>query len=418
MVFSSSGVLGRSIVLPVCLVPACILALSGCNRGQPIQAKQDGSPIQVRVASVTARDIRRVVQSVGTLFPFDETVVSAEIEGRITDLGADLGDQVAQGQVLVKISDEEQKYLLAQTDAQLRMAMERVGLKSEKERITDIREASEVRRAQAELFDAETRYQRVRSLVDQGIGAQADLDQAQARFRSAQAGYDASINQARNLLQEIERYKAALDLQRKKLRDTTVYAPFAGRIKERQVTAGTFVRPNTPLYTIVKIDPIRLRLEVPERLAPWIRNGQVAEVTVEAFDDRKFQGKVWRISPTVDQSKRTFIVEALLENRNGDLKPGSYARAALPTNKTERIRLVPTRAVSYVFGTNKAYVVNKGVIEARDLKLGDRFNEDVEIVDGLSEGETVALTQLNRLDTGSKVSIAAGGDPRAAKKAD
>jgi RND family efflux transporter MFP subunit len=399
-------------------LPLILVSLSSCSKQQPIQAKQDGGPVQVRVAPVASREIRRVVQSVGTLFPFDETVVSSEIEGRVTELTADLGDNVTKGQVLVRLSDEEQRYLVAQTEAQLRMSLERVGLKSPEEKITDIREASEVRRAQADLFDAEQRYKRVRSLVDQGIGAQAELDQAQARFRSAQAAYDSTVNQARNLLQEIERFKAALDFQQKKLRDTTVYAPFTGKVKERQVTPGQVVRVNAPLYTIVKTDPIRLRLEIPERLAPWIKNGQMAEVTLEAYEDRKFQGKVWRISPTVDQSKRTFIVEALIDNPGGDLKPGSYARASLPTNKTEVIRLIPARAVAYVFGTNKAYVVNNGVIEARDLKLGDRFEEDVEIIEGLEQGETVAVTQINRLDGGTKVSVNSSPPAASAKKAD
>jgi RND family efflux transporter MFP subunit len=409
--FSNGGV-------GILLLPLALLVHSGCSKEQPIQAKQDAGPVQVRVASVNSRDIRRIVQSVGTLFPYDETVVSAEIEGRVIELTADLGDHVDKGQVLVRLSDEEQRYVVAETQAQLRMALERVGLKNEEERLKDVREASEVRRAQADLFEAEQTHKRVRSLVDQGIGSQADLDQAQARFRAAQASYDQSINQARNLLQEIERFKAALEIQKKKLRDTVVYAPFAGKVKERQVTPGQIVRANNPLYSIVKTDPIRLRLEVPERLAPWIKNGQIAEVSVEAFENRKFQGKVWRISPTVEQTKRTFIVEALIANSGNELKPGSYARASLPTNKIEHIKLVPMRAVAYIFGSNKAYVVNNGVIEARDLKLGDRFDEDVEIVEGLERGEQVAVTQLNRLDTGTKVSIGSGPPVSPSKKAD
>ena len=392
-----------------CLVLAALA--SGCGKEQPIQAKQDAAPVSVRASKVSAREVRRIVQSVGTLFPFDETIVSAEIEGRVVGLNADLGDSVQKGQVLVRISDEEQRYLVAQTEAQLRMATERVGLKNENDKIEDIREASEVRRAQADLFEAEQRFKRVRSLVDQGIGSQAELDQAQARFRSAQAAYDQSINQARNLLQEIERYRAALDLQKKKLRDTTVYAPFAGKVKERQVTPGQFVRPNSPLFTIVKTDPIRLRLEIPERLAPWIKTGQMAEVTMEAYEDRKFNGKIWRISPTVDQTKRTFVVEALIDNPGGELKPGSYARASLPTNKVERITLAPSRAVAYILGSNKAFVVENGVIEAREVKIGDRFEQDVEIIEGLQEGETVAVSQLNRLDSGTKVSVAGDRPP-------
>ena len=416
MFLSCSG-LNIKPYLATCAALLCALLLAGCNKEQPIQAKQDNAPVQVRAVKVAARDVRRIVQSVGTLFPYDETIVSAEIEGRVLDVKADLGDHVAKGVVLVRISDEEQRYILAQTEAQLRMAMERVGLRNENDRITDVRESTEVRRAQADLFDAETRYNRVRSLVDQGIGSRSELDQAQARFNAARAAYDSSINQARNLLQEIERYKAALQLQRKKVSDTTVYAPFAGSVKERTVTPGSFVRPNTPLFTLVKTDPLRLRLEVPERMAPWIRNGQMAEVVVEAFENRKFDGKVWRISPTVDQNKRTFIVEALVNNPSAELKPGSYARASLPTNKLDRVRLVPTRAVAYVFGSNKVYVVKGTTIEARDVKLGDRFDNDVEILEGLEEGEMVATTQLNRLDTGTKVSVAEGRSG-AEKKAD
>ena len=382
------------------------LAGAGCTRQQPVQAKQEAGPVPVKASPVTSKEIRRVVQSVGTLFPFDESVISAEIEGRVAEVSADLGDRVTKGQVLVRISDEEQRYLLAQTEAQLRMALERVGLRNENDRIKDIRDASEVRRAQADLFDAEQHYNRMRSLVNQGIGSRAELDQAQARYKSQQAAYDATVNQARNLLQDIERNKASLELQRKKLRDTTVYAPFAAAVKERQVTAGQYVRANTPLFILVKTDPIRLRLEVPERMAPWIKTGQIADVTMEAFGDRRFQGKVWRISPTVDQSKRTFIVEALINNPAGELKPGSYARATLPTNKSETVKLVPARAVAYVFGSNKAYVVTgANTIEAREVKLGDRFDQNVEILEGLESGETVAVTQLTRLDTGTRVAV-------------
>src|SRR5262249_16303919 len=147
--------------------------------------------------------------------------------------------------------------------------------------------------------------------------------QADARYKAMQAAYETSINVARNLVQTVEQFRAQVDLQRKKLRDTSVRAPFNGYVKERLVNPAQYVRVNTPLITLVKIDPIRLRLEVPERMAPWVKTGQVADISVEAFENRKFNGKIWRISPTVDQTKRTFIVEVLVENPNGLLKPGS-----------------------------------------------------------------------------------------------
>jgi RND family efflux transporter MFP subunit len=126
---------------------------------------------------------------------------------------------------------------------------------------------------------------------------------------------------------------------------------------------------------------------------------------MEAFAGRTFNGRVTRIAPTVDQSKRTFIVEALIDNPENALKPGSYARARLATQKIDEIRLVPARAINYVLGSNKAYVVKAGAIEARDVKVGDRFDNQVEIIEGLSQGEQVATSQLNRLDTGTRVSV-------------
>lgn len=386
------------------LIPAFVL--TGCNRQSAAPPKQDSGPLKVTVSSVKGKQIQRVVESVGTMFPYDEAIISAEIEGKVEQVPADLGDLVSAGQVLVRISDEEQRYVVAQQEAQLRQSLERLGLKDEKDKVKDIRETPDARRARADLFDAETRYKRTRELVDQGIGPKSDLDQAQARLQSMQATYDATLNQTRNLIQEVERYKAQLDLQRKKLRDTTVKAPFAAYVKDRQVTAGQFVRLNTPLFTLVKIDPIRLRIEVPERMAPWVKVGQMAEVIVEAFQDRKFEAKVWRISPTVDQTKRTFIVEALIQNPKNELKPGSYARARLVTDKSENIKIVPLRAVNYVLGTNKAFVVkNDSTIEAREVELGDRFPGEIEILKGVEDGEQVATSNLGRLDSGVKVQI-------------
>jgi len=394
----------RSYHLPLGVL--LILSLGGCGRQQLVETRRDSGPVEVRVAPVRAQQIQRVVEAVGTLFPYDEVIVSAEIEGRVDQVEADLGDAVKEGQILARVSEEEQRYLLAQTTAQLRQALERLGLENENEKVRDIRQTPDVRRAEADLYDAQQRYKRVRELVDRGIGSPQDLDQAEARYKALQAAYDSSLVGTRNLIQDVERYRAVLDLQRKKLRDTTVRAPFAAYVKERQVTVGQYVLPNTPLFALVKIDPIRLRAEIPERLAPWVKVGQTAEVFIEAYDRRVFPGRIWRISPTVDQSKRTFIVEALIENLAGELKPGSFARARVKTSRFEEIKLVPVRAVNYVLGSNKVYVVRGQQVEAREVKLGDRFDQDVEILEGVSAGEQVATTQLARLDTGSRVRLA------------
>jgi RND family efflux transporter MFP subunit len=394
---------------------ALAVAVTGCNRTGPTQAKQDSGPIKVRVSPVSSRELQREVESVGSLFPYEEVIISSEIEGPVMEVTADLGDRVTPNQVLVRVSDEEQKYVVAQNEAQLRQSLERLGLKSETDRIKDVKETPDVRRAQADLVDAEQRYQRVRKLVEQQIGSRQDLDQAVARRDALKAGYDTTINQTRNLIQEVERSRAMLEIQRKKLRDTSIRSPIAALVKERMVNVGQFVRPNTPVFTLVKTDPIRLRIEVPERMAPWIKVGQMSDVSLEAFPNRSFRGRIWRISPTVEQSKRTFVVEALIDNPAGELKPGSYAKASIRTDKVDRIHLVPVRAISYIFGANKAFVVKDGVVDAREVKLGDRFGTDVEITEGVAEGDQVAVTGLSRLDTGVKVEVDTS-QPRAGKK--
>lgn len=118
----------------------------------------------------------------------------------------------------------------------------------------------------------------------------------------------------------------------------------------------------------------------------------------------------------MDQAKRTFVTEALIDNSNNALKPGSYARARVPTDKVERVTTIPSRAVAYVFGANKVYLVKDNVVETRDVKLGDRFENNVEILEGVVEGDTIAVTGLARLDTGAKVKIATGPPPGADKK--
>lgn len=386
-----------------CGVSAVLLLLAGCNGKGPAQSRQDSGPLKVRATTVIGREVQRDVESVGSLFPYEEVVISSEIEGPVQKVTADLGDHVAQGQVLVGISEEEQRYIVAQNQAALRQALEKLGLKNETDHLKDINQAPEVRRARADLFDAEQRYKRVRNLVEQSVASRQDMDQAQARYDSTRANLDNTLNQTRNLIQEVERQRALLDLQRKKLRDTSIRAPFAAYVKERQVNVGQYVRANTPVFTLVKTDPIRLRIEVPERMSPWVKVGQVADVSLEAFPGREFKGKIWRISPTVEQTKRTFIVEALIQNPQGELKPGSYAKARIRTDKFDRIRTIPRRAVNYVFGSNKVYVIRNGVIEARDVRVGEQFGDNIEIMAGLQEGEQVATTQLNRLDTGAHV---------------
>ncbi len=380
--------------------------LAGCAgsqaKGPGNNAKQ---AVGVHVASVRMQEIDRRVNTVGTLVADQEVTISSETEGRVAEIFADLGDHVQKGKPLVTILPDEMRYSLAQQEAQLRQSLDRLGLKGENDRVADINQVPDVMKAAADLREAEQRYNRVKELVAEKVASAQDLDQAQARYNALRATLDLTKLQVQNLISSVEQYRAAVNLARKKLRDTSVLAPFDGSIRDRQVQVGQYVKPQTALYELVNTDQLRLRAEVPEKMSSWVRMGNAVEIQVEAHPGKIFKGRVSRMSPSVDQQKRTFVIEALIPNSDGALRPGFYSRAAIITDKKDSVLLIPARAILYAYGTNKAFVIENGKAAARELKLGERVGDDVEVVEGLRAEDRVAIGDLDRLDNGSPVQI-------------
>jgi RND family efflux transporter MFP subunit len=369
---------------------AAVASGAGCNR---TAADDDAAtrPVAVKHVAVELRRIERPVESVGSLFPFEEVTVSAEVEGRVDRVLVDIGDRVARGQPLVQVSPVELRLARAQQQAALEQTKARLGFTAEGQARDDPREAAEVQRAAAEMKDADQKYRRARSLFDEGLIARGTFEEAEARYLSARAAHDVALQGVRDLQAELTARRAALELAGKKLSDAVIRAPFAGHIKQRMVAPGQFLRVQTPVVTIVNTDPLRVRLKVPERVAGRISPGEPVSVTVEAFPGRAFQGKVSRLSPSVDTQTRSLEVEALLDNGEGLLKPGFFARAVVATNETVDSLFVPFDAVRYVFGVYKVFTVEQGVVREREVKLGARAGEDVEILEGLQAGERVAV---------------------------
>ena len=369
---------------------AALLAGQGCNRTAADDDAAAG-PVAVSQAAVELRRIARPVESVGSLFPFEEVTVSAEVEGRVDRVLVDVGDRVTPGQPLVQVSPVELRLARAQQQAALEQTQARLGFTAGGEAGGDPREAAEVKRAAADLKDAEQKYLRARSLFDEGLIARGTFDEAEARYLSARAAHDVALQGVRDLQAQLSARRAALELAGKKLKDAVIRAPFAGSVKERLVAPGQFLRVMTPVLTIVNTDPLRVRLKVPERVAGWISPGEPVSVTVEAFPGRVFQGKVSRLSPSVDTQTRSLEVEALLDNAEGLLKPGFFARAVVATNETVDALFVPFEAVRYVFGVYKVFTVEGGVVREREVELGARDGPAIEILDGLQAGERVAV---------------------------
>jgi len=153
----------------------------------------------------------------------------------------------------------------------------------------------------------------------------------------------------------------------------------------------------------VQVHPLKLRTGVQERHAGIIQPGQTAEFRVESFGETLFTGKVAFVSPSLDQTMRTFAVEAIVDNADRRLKPGFFAKGVIMTRRDEGVMAVPDSAVSTLAGVSSVYVIRDGKIRQQALTLGTRQGNLWEVVDGLKGDETLASSRLNELATGVSV---------------
>ncbi|MFL6212397.1 MAG: efflux RND transporter periplasmic adaptor subunit [Blastocatellia bacterium] len=367
---------------------------ASCSRssaGKTIETVNAARPVAVQSLTVASKAVRRNIESVGSLFAYEEVTVSSEVEGRVERVLVDVGDRVASGQAIVKVAPAELELTLEQQRAALRQARARLGINDDNDDLQDVRAAAEVKRAAADLADAEQKYRRAKSLYEQGVLPRQNFDEAESRYNVARAAYDLAMQSVENMRAQLAGSRASTRLAQKKLNDSTIRAPFAGQVKERAVTQGQYLKVQTPVMVIVNIDPLRVRLKVPEKMAAWVHEGQEVTVTVEAYADRAFKGKVTRINPSVDQQTRAFEVEALIENHDNTLKPGFFAKAVIQSNNVTSALFVPQDALLYVYGVYKVFVIEDHRLKEKDVKLGERTGDEVEITDGLREGERVAL---------------------------
>lgn len=395
---------GLTIAVLSCSIP--IFASCSKTSGKAVDNAAP-QPVSVRVLPVERKQIRRNVESVGSLFPLDEVTVSSEVEGRVEQVLVDVGDHVSAGQTIVKVVQTELQLTLDQQRASLQQARARLGLSENGEEFEDVRSAPEVKKAAADLADAQQKYLRAKTLFEQGLLPKQSFDEAESRHNASRAAYDLSVQAVENLRAQLAQSKAATSLAQKKVADSMIRAPFAGQVKERSVTQGQYLKVQTPVMVIVNIDPLRVRLQVPEKMASWVKAGQEVTVSVEAYPDRTFTGKINRINPSVNQQTRSFEVEALIDNREALLKPGFFVKATIPSSFAVDALIVPQEALLYVYGVYKVFVIDGDTLKEREVKIGERTGDEIEIVEGLAVGDRVALaTKGQELKEGAIVESA------------
>jgi multidrug efflux pump subunit AcrA (membrane-fusion protein) len=395
----------------------CVLAATAaCSKSSTAQARgADGAPTAVQADVVREDVVRRDVDLVGTLAAADEVVVSAETDGTVARILADLGDRVKAGEPLVELDREKRQYSLDQQRATLARALATYGA-SEPGKLPPIEQTPDVQRAAAELAQAKQNYQRTEALNQRQLVARQLLDDAKATLQTKQAGYESALQSAKNLRAEIDVATATLNLADRSLRDTFIRAPFDGYVQERLVSLGELVKAQAPVMRVVRVDPLKVTAEIPERMAPWIKTGAPVVLNVDAYPGREFKGSLTRISPSVNTQTRAFPFEARVPNREALLKPGTFARVHIETAQDDRVVTVPYAALQYRYGVNRVFVIEGDALAVRELKVGDRLGDRIAVLSGVKAGDRIAVSDIEKLVDGQKVS-AAGAKPAPAAKA-
>ena len=379
------------------------LAAAGCSKVDTAQTRaRDSSVKAVSVETVRLETVKRVVELVGTLAAVDQVTISSEADGKVSRILADLGDKVKAGQPLIQVDSEKQQYNLDQMKASLEKALAQLGA-TDAQHLPEAEKTPDVQKANADLAQAKQAFDRASALFKRTLVPQQTLDDAATALQSRQASYDLSLQNAKNLRASIQASEANMKLADRQLRDTEIRAPFDGYVEKRLVNIGELVKTQMPVMSVVRVDPLKVIAEIPEKMAPWIKEGQPVELHVDAYPDRTFVGKVSRISPAVNTATRAFPFEALVPNQDATLKPGTFARVHIESGKTDTVLTLPNAVMQYRYGVNRVFLVEGEKLVTHELKVGERLGDRIEIVSGVKAGDRVAATDIEKLTDGMKV---------------
>jgi len=395
-------------------------ALSACKRSNgQTNAAASASPtptiIEVTTMAAVSRQLPQYFEATGNLAASEQTDVAPETSGKVAAVGVDIGSFVKKGQTLVKLEDADFKDRVQQAQAQLdqqKATLEqnraKIGLRPGQK--FNPENVPEVRVARAALDLAEKNLKRSEKLVESGDVSRAAYDVQKSQRDQASEQYQALIHQAEqnfaaiaNSQAAVDQAQASLSLAKRNLTYTNIPAPMAGYVSDRPADVGEYISPTSKVATIVNINPLRVKIDIPEQAIPQIHQGESVSVSVSGYPDRTFSGRVARISPNVTASSRTLSVEADVDNPSGELKPGQFAtiRVLLPQKGTAV--MVPQRALRTISGATYVFVIKNGFAQQRLIQSGQTESDMVEIKSGVSADEVVAISNVDQLSDGVAV---------------
>lgn len=367
----------------------------------------DAALRRVDVIAAVEKPIEQIVTVTGTLAAEQEIVLGLKVAGRISELPLDLGSTVQKGDVIARLDTTDFELRVRQSEASLQQARVRLGLPPNgTSEDVDLEKTAFVREARAQMDSARARLDRATQLLEKGLLAKADLDTVSGAYKVTEAQYADALDEGKNRQGVLAQRRSELEIARQQLKDAVLEAPIAGAVRQRNANIGQYLAAGAPVVTLVQMNPLRLRTEVPERDALDIRIGMLVRVTVEGAAG-SYQGKVVRLSPAIDEASRTLLVETEVSNASNLLRPGAFARAEIVASSSQRALMLPQTSVVTFAGIDRVFTVQDGQASEKRVRTGRHNAAGVEILEGVSPGELVVVEPGNLTD-GEKVAPETG----------
>ncbi len=364
---------------------ACGLAAPGC-RSQGASAEQSAAgpaqPARVSTYRVAQRAFARQVEFPATLLAAQDVTIVSKLPGEIQKVNVAEGDQVNKDQILIQL--DQRDYALALRQARAQLAAAQAGVETAKAGL----DAVDVSRA------------RVAALVEKDAVSPSSFDDVDGQRKVTAA-------QVKGAEAQLQLGQVAVDAAAVNLGYTTIRAPFAGTIGKRMVDPGARVMPQVPLLTVIDASSVKVEGGVPEGELPLVKVGSRARITVEALGGAPIEAVVDRVEPVVDPRTRTATVRVVLPNPEGKLQPGMSARVVLDLGQAEAPAVPDDVIIKGELGASRGevVVVVDGRARRRQVVLGQRGGDLVEVRKGLAAGEDVVRGGQEKLEEGQAVAV-------------
>jgi len=383
-------------------VLAFLASCSGPYSRSKVAADEEKA-ISVKTIHTALQPIPEVVTATGELLAEEQATIGVKAPGRLTKLYVDLGSKVDADQVLAEIDPTDYQFRVRQADALVNQTRAKLGILDKPSDEVKPEETAMVREAEAVLKEASFVFETTSQLQKEGVLSRIEFEKAQVRRQGAEAAYQAAKEQVMQLRAELSERRAQLALARQNLDDCKIRAAFAGAVTRRHTSPGEYLPVNAPVITMVRQHPLRVRSEIPERMAAKIRIGQPIDVRVQSQSTGP-TGRVVRLSPAIDTQSRSLVVEGEIPNQNGALRPGSFAEVVITVDSHATGIAIPRNTVLSFAGTDRVFLANGNRLDDRIVKLGRSLDADtVEIVSGLQPNMDVVLKPDSRMTKGQKI---------------